>query len=441
MLFFRHVLEARGIRSFEEFLPPYREAARRLGVKDPDPAPKTFQGWLYDGRKPIRAFRPVLVEMLGYSIEDLWTEVPAAAEPKFVPLAGPPFSGPHVEPGMALNEMKRTGAMAARRAKEFVLGADRDRVGDDTLGLLSEEVARLVSAYPREPLSVIWQDLLTAQEDIFRVLEGGRARPAQLRDLHFNAGVLSFLVAKGFNDMEDPDQAMTMTRVAGFCAKESEHPGLVALVDGLKSLIAYWAGKTGDALHYASQGTAAVEPLNGTVGLWLLGLHARAAAVLGDAETVYAVNQTAVERRERVVPDDLDALGGLLTYSTEKQRYYIVESGALLGTGGAELTAQAEEAVRGLSDPHAPNWAFGDLAGAQCNLSLIRLHSGELEGAAEAVRPVLDLPGTHRNNGIVVSARRVQQALTRGSASTASVARELREELEQFPARRPALPR
>ncbi|WP_409055060.1 hypothetical protein [Streptomyces sp. SYP-A7185] len=443
MLFFRHLLEERGIRSHEEFLPPYRKAAERLQLTHAqvDPAPKTFQGWLYDGRKPNRVFRPVIVEMLGYSIEDLWTEVPAGTEPTFVPLASTPLTERHAEPGMALNEMQRMGAMAARRAKEFVLGADRDKVGDDTLGFLNEEVARLVSAYPRDPLATIWQDLLSAQDDAFRILEGGRTRPTQLRDLNFNAGVLSFLIAKGFHDMEDPHQAMMMTRVAGYCAKESEHLGLIALVDGLKSLIAYWAGKTGDALHYARRGSDIAEPLNGTVGLWLLGLQSRAAAVLGDTQTVAAANQEATERREQVVPDELDALGGLLTYAIEKQNYYIVESGALLGEGGVEFTTQAELAVHGLSDPTSPNWAFADLAGAQCNLALIRLHSGELEGAAQSIRPVLDLPSTHRNNGIIVSAQRVHSALTNGPLSTGIAARDLREELEQFPARRPALPR
>jgi hypothetical protein len=39
-------------------------------------------------------------------------------------------------------------------------------------------------------------------------------RPSQLRDLNFKAAVLSFLGAKGFNDVEAPHHAMTMTSVA-----------------------------------------------------------------------------------------------------------------------------------------------------------------------------------------------------------------------------------
>ncbi|MGW6962295.1 transposase family protein [Streptomyces chartreusis] len=60
-------------------------------------------------------------------------------------------------------------------------------------------------------------------------------------------------MAKGFNDMEVPQHAMTMTRVAASCAKDAEHPGLIALTDGLKSLIAHWADRPGDAYHYANE--------------------------------------------------------------------------------------------------------------------------------------------------------------------------------------------
>lgn len=47
--------------------------------------------------------------------------------------------------------------------------------------------------------------------------------------------------------------------------------------------------------------------------------------------------------------------------------------------------------MKRFSDPEFPGWAFGDLAGSQCNLALVRLFADNRDGAAEAVRPVLDL--------------------------------------------------
>ncbi|MGW6062729.1 hypothetical protein [Streptomyces sp. NPDC055189] len=113
----------------------------------------------------------------------------------------------------------------------------------------------------------------------------------------------------------------------------------------------------------------------------------------------------------------------------------------LLGQLCEPLIAQAEEAVLGFSDPSAPSWAFGDLAGTRCDLALVRLFGGDVEGAAEAMRPVLDLPASHRNSGIIVSALRVRNSLTTGPSRTAVAARDLCAEIEAFPASRPALPR
>jgi hypothetical protein len=80
----------------EVLLPPCKETARRLGLQNADPAAKTVEGWFYEGRKPQRVFRQVVVEMLGHSIEDLWTEVPEGTTPDFVPLKG--TSRPHPMP-------------------------------------------------------------------------------------------------------------------------------------------------------------------------------------------------------------------------------------------------------------------------------------------------------------------------------------------------------
>ncbi|MBT2392360.1 hypothetical protein J7E87_23785 [Streptomyces sp. ISL-1] len=331
--------------------------------------------------------------------------------------------------------------MAARRAMDFALGAERDRVGEEALGFLSDEVKRIVEAYPRTPLSEIIEDLAAAQDDAFRLLEGGRARPSQLRDLNFMATVLSFLMAKGSHDMGESKVAMQQARVAFFCAQAAEHSGLIALVDGLKSLISYWASKPEDALHFARQAAAQAPDLRGTVGVWLPGLEARAAALLGDGATVRAANQQADALRERVIEDDVDALGGLLTYPQPKQLYYVVESEVLLGHGDAQLAAQAEEAVRGFSNRSDPSWAFGDEAGSHCNLALVRLHSGDVDGAAEAIRPVLDLGPGLRNNGIVRSAQRVQAALSRPPIRDARVAGDLRAEIAMYEPARPALPR
>jgi hypothetical protein len=82
-----------------------------------------------------------------------------------------------------------------------------------------------------------------------------------------------------------------------------------------------------------------------------------------------------------------------------------------------------------------------DQTGAQCDLAMIGLHGDDLDGTADALRPVLDLPPSRRNRGIAVSAPRVRAALTREPVRSALLARDLREETALFLPDEPALPR
>ncbi|MFJ4710476.1 hypothetical protein ACIP6I_37375 [Streptomyces anulatus] len=68
---------------------------------------------------------------------------------------------------------------------------------------------------------------------------------------------------------------------------------------------------------------------------------------------------------------------------------------------------------------------------------MVRLHDDELDGAVDALRPVLDLPPAQRNRRIVVSAQQAHRALAHSPARSSLLARELREEITQFP---PAAP-
>ncbi|MEU5839771.1 hypothetical protein ABZ820_39820 [Streptomyces diacarni] len=443
---FRCLLDGQKLKDYEAFLPRFRQAVRELAEAEEnprlvglEPAPKTFEAWYYGRTKPQRDSRRVLIRWFGYTIEQLWGPAPAADEPLPPPTLFPTAAtDDRAASGTVLDDMRRTAHMAAQRAADFAMGAERGQIGEVTLGLLTDKVRSIIEEYPRVSLSTIWEDIAETQDRVFRLLEGGRAHPAQLRDLHFLAAVLAFHMAKGCHDMGDAKLAMTQARAAGVCAQQAEHDGLIALTYGLKSLITFWSGKGSEALHYSRQG-AATTSTRGTAPIWLAGLEARAAALLGDEESVRCANQHGQALRDSSTPDDLDELGGLLTFSPTKQLYYNVEARVLLGHGSTDVITQAEEAVRGFSDTNSTDWAFGDQAGAQCILALTRLHSGEVDGAAEAVRPVLDLAPTLRNRGIIVSANRVGARLTKIAPGESAVARDLREEIEAYAPNRLAL--
>ncbi|MEI7030696.1 hypothetical protein [Streptomyces pratensis] len=140
-----------------------------------------------------------------------------------------------------------------------------------------------------------------------------------------------------------------------------------------------------------------------------------------------------VDARETVEPDDLDELGGLLTFPAEKELYYRVETEVLLGQGaaGTATGAAAEQAVAAFSDRDAPYWAFGDEAGARCNLagsvSMTRSSTGPSVpcGRSWTCRPRSAVAGSS-------SPPSEFTAPSRSPVRSSLLARELREEITQY---------
>ncbi|AUA12493.1 hypothetical protein CFP59_04635 [Streptomyces malaysiensis subsp. malaysiensis] len=442
----RVLLDQQGWKDYSTFVHQFRLAARSLAQETGEASlatltlsESTFERWYFGKVTPQNDARRVLTHLFKRPINQLLANVaqPVESPPPDYGAVSP--SAPHTELRADHDAdpywMERHAAMAARRAIRFAMGAERSEVGQETLSHLKDEAHRIAEIYVRVPLGTVLDDLIHNQSQTFRLLESGNAKPSQVRDLYLLGSLQSGMLAKASHDLGDPQSAMMQARTAAVCADQAEHRGMSAWVRGLQSLISYWADRPEDALHYARQGTSTGTGLRGSITIWLAGLEARAAALVGDAETVHAANRRAEELRDRTVPDDLDAFGGDFYFPQAKQAYYDVEACVLLGDGSSNLVRRAEEAVRSYSDSGAPHWAFGDQAGTHADLALARLCTGDLDGAVEAVQPVLDLPPSQRNAGIIGSVQRVRTSLMRGMVRDARAAKELREEIAAFSSR------
>ncbi|WP_234330391.1 hypothetical protein [Streptomyces acidiscabies] len=442
----RALIDERGWKDHRTFAGEYQQAARNL-AKETDEcslatlslSESTFERWYFGKVTPQNDARRVLAYMFRRPITELLADVSESFGDvsSGLGLTGVGALNPQLrlEHGADMHWMERHAAMAARRAMRFAMGAERNETGPETLSYIQDEVQRLAEIYTRVPLGTILDDLTSIQDETFRLLESGQARPSQFRDLYLLASLESGMLAKAGHDLGDPRSAMMQARTAAVCAAQAEHEGMRAWVKGLQSLISYWADRPEDAFHYAREGATAGEGCRGSVTIWLAGLEARAAALLGNEAAVLAANGRAEELREHVIPDDLDALGGNFVFPQVRQAYYTVEACVLLGSGDEGLVRRAEEAVRDLSDPDHSHWAFGDQAGVQSDLALARLYTGDLDGAAEAVKPVLGLPPGQRNAGIIGSVQRVRGVLRDKKLRDAPAARALSEEITAFSSR------
>ncbi|MGW3038509.1 hypothetical protein ACWC9T_00355 [Kitasatospora sp. NPDC001159] len=451
---------------YETFRLRFEATANSAAEQENDPrlrglsvSKRQFERW-YGGAVKTRPYPDqcrVLEAMFGVSVGVLLAPAPAASlpapavagsfvvpPPRLAPVllpseqaAVPPAGGPsnsETRFDAGTTELERQVAMAARRALRFTAMAEGSSIGPETLGQIHDEVRRLTVAYPRLALPTLLGDLVEVQDLTFHLLEHGRVKPLQARDLYLLAGVTSGMLAKASHDLGNPSAAMMQARTAFVCADNADHHAMRAWVRSLQSLISYWAGRPGEAADYAALGQSVAGDVRGTTSVWLACLSARAHSLLGDGEATRTAIQQADDARAAVEPDDLDAFGGIMTFPVPRQLYYVAEATVQLGEDAALGESQSEAAVAAYRDASEDEWAFGDEAGAQTDLALARIARGEIEGAAEAVRPVLDLPIEQRNFGIVSSAQRVHAALHGDGRHRVGAAADLREEIEAFTA-------
>lgn len=351
------------------------------------------------------------------------------------------FDGGAPERGTARTDWEgQVIAMSAERARDFLTRIEASNVGSETLDQLIDDVRRLVTVYQQQPLPQLLGDLVDTQDRAFGLLEG-RQRPGQTRDLYLLAGVACGLMAKASHDLGASHDALTQARAAYACADNAGHDGLRAWTRGLQALITYWSGRLDDSLRYAQLGADVAARSRGTAGVWLASSEARSLAAHNRLEDAHAALERAADARDRVQPDELDSLGGLCTFSRPRQLYYAADALAWGGEPEANHTERlALEALDAYAEAPGRDRAFGDEAGTRSALAVARVLRGEIEGAAEALAPVLELPPAQRIHGIVTSVEHVRTALHANEESGRD-ASELHGAIEGFTSERLALPR
>lgn len=332
-------------------------------------------------------------------------------------------------PGRQTTNDKEVISMAADRARRFARSTGEVGLTSDIMDQIREDVRDLAVAYPQRPLSSILGDLVSVQDMVFSLLEQ-RQRPRQARDLYFLAGVVGGLLSKASHDLAEPQAAMTQARTAFMCADNADHNGLRAWLRGLQSLISYWAGRHNEAIKYATQGADFAALSQNTSKVWLPMNEARSWAALGNVEQATLAIQRAENAWDGVQTDDMDSLGGIATFTRARHLYYAADALAWVSSESEQAEHYATQAVSAYSDPSRPEWAFGDQAGSHADLAVSRIFRGEVEGAVEAIDPVLNLPPEQRMNGIIKSVDRVHTALR--ELPDSSEVRELQERIEFF---------
>jgi len=202
------------------------------------------------------------------------------------------------------------------------------------------------------------------------------------------------------------------------------------MIRAWQAVITFWANRPHDAVDYAQSGMQFASAARNTTLVWLASIEARAWARLGNAARACELVEHAERMRDQVRPDELDDLGGLCTCDRSRQLYIAADALTWLPERVGLCHRYAEEAVAAYQDSTAPDWSFAFQAGSHTALAIVRIRTGELDGAAEAMASVFELAEPQQINPVMQSVRRVHAALS--SSPLVSGRPELAEKIKVF---------
>ncbi|GAA3225358.1 hypothetical protein [Actinocorallia longicatena] len=406
--------------TYEELVREFSKVARQLDERGVSISARHLRR-LASGERAgtTPATRRVLQTMFGLSVSDLLRP--------FDPAAAAPNPADTIENTQTQSDVERL-MTAAERSREFAMSRHLP-VSAEGVEELADEIMGLAQTYLVTPLPNLLGRLISAQESVFSQLEL-RQKPANARQLYFLATIVGGMLGYAAHDLGKPHVALSHTRTAFMWAEYADHNGLRAWIRGLQSLICFWTGQPREAVRYALAGTEFASTARTTSAPWLYACQARAHAALGDAAQAKAMIERATQAQDQVVTNDLDEFGGICSFLPARQTYYAARTLASLPGESANAERYALEAIEMYTDQNQAGWDFSCQADSFLSLALAQARSGEIEGAAASLRPVLDLPPEQRISELNTTMNLVHGALNQRTPHRQAL--EIQEEIELF---------
>ncbi len=315
-------------------------------------------------------------------------------------------------------------ASSAQEAASFGSWAEVANTGAVAIASITQRVNALSDGALTRPPAEIVAEAAAINHTLFELLRGHH-KPGHGRDLYTAAGTACALLSWLSGDLGNTDAARIHGATAQICADMAENPELSGWVAAVRSKTAFWAGEYVAAANLARAGTVHLAP--GTVQVMLACQQADAWARLGAAEeTAAALDQA---RRAADSVRGVDSFGGLFTCGAGRALNYAAGCNIAIARNAAALAAAdaALEVFR--SDGH---YGFGTVAQTHVSKTLAYANAGDLDAAASAARPVLDLPPERRLSTVSGRLAPLARALDAPSLRTSRVAGPLREEIVAF---------
>ena len=320
-------------------------------------------------------------------------------------------------------------AASTREASAFIAVAGDSQLEPILIEQAYSDSERLAIDYLHTPPATILGEASALRARILRTLEQHR-KPNDARELYLVSGLLSGIITYACLDLGHPEEAATQARAGAICADFTGHNGLRAWLFGTRSLIARFQGRYRDALDLARQGLEYAG--DGTSGVRLRCGEAQSLANLGDPDGTHHALNLARHARDAVKSPDVSK--GIFAFPEAKQSYY--SGSALIWLAGEREARSAEqdslESIRLFQSGPQEDRSLADELLAHIYLATARVHLGELEGAVEALEPVLRIPVKERISWQKKRLARIGDLLCAGRLRGSQTARAVRCEIAAF---------
>ncbi|WP_328766018.1 DNA-binding protein [Streptomyces sp. NBC_00286] len=356
--------------------------------------------------------RRVLQAMFGCAVTALLAPPPPAEDPQ-----APAFNLEH-----EIN-------MTARDAQDDASATAAASVSDTSLDQLADDVTSLARDYASLPPMDAFRRGRALQEELQSQRDRTQIPTQQQRLLVLTGQTMALLSAAAFN-LGSFDNARRMARAADLYGESARFPLLRAYADGILAYIAYFTGMPAEAVSKA-QRAQTYGGLGDVARQRLLAIEARAHGYLGDTESAREALRLSLQAESGSRDDLHDGVGGEFGFSPERLAMSS-SSTALLIHDGDQAERSARRALDRISQKPQASRSPHVLGGAAADLAVARLLSNDVEGAADALTPLWDIPGDQRVTGVLVRTGQIQHFLAQPAYRRSTLPRELRDRVEDF---------
>jgi len=357
--------------------------------------------------------------------------------------SGAATAGPVGDPGGAGGHERSAGpdhAVGAAAAGLDVGGLVRATAGESaavirmhpgsavTAEQLDSDVRDLAVAYLDSPPGPMLAEADSLRGAIVRLLGGDRGLSGgDRRDLLVAAGLASGIMAYAALDLGYGREGNTHARAAYVFGELAGDNGMRAWARGTQSLITRFLGDFRRAYRAAQAG--GVYATTGAAAVRLACGEAQCLAQLGDSAEAHKALDRAAAERDRA--SSADTAAGIFAFPLAKQFYYAGSS--LIWLDGkrdaVRATSESCEAIKLFESSTPGERSHSDESLARIYLATARLQLGDLNGAVQAYRRVLNLPAERRISWIVRRLDRLYDMLGQRRYEKSPLAREARDEI------------